>query len=75
MNKENPPMKSRNGCSMNIIDNINNTMHNEIKYGYPVEFALETAKIMNDIDFKHSLIIRIIGIQPGTDECMISLIT
>lgn len=50
-------------------------MHNEIKYGYPVEFALETAKIMNDIDFKHSLIIRIIGIQPGTDECMISLIT
>ena len=46
----------------------------KLRMGYPVEFALETAKIMNDIDFKHSLIIRIIGIQPGTGECMISLI-
>lgn len=34
-------------------DNTNNTMHNEIKYGYPIEFALETAKIMNDIDFNY----------------------
>ena len=47
----------------------------KLRMGYPVEFALETAKIMNDIDFKHSLIIRIIGIQPETDVCMISLIT
>lgn len=47
----------------------------KLRMDYPVEFVLKTAKIMNDIDFKHSLIIRIIGIQPETDECMISLIT
>lgn len=28
-------------------------MYNEIKYGYPVEFALKTAKIMNDIYFNY----------------------
>lgn len=28
-------------------------MHNEIKYGYPVEFVLETAKIMNYVYFNY----------------------